>query len=182
MLHMLSSGQGDLVSAEEGARYTIGYVLAHPHRFVYAMWNTLIQVGDNNLAGLLGGKLSWLGIQVNWFLLIILLIGILLFAHVEDDIITLKTRERIVYALSIVMTVGLIMLSMYVSFTASGATYVQGLQGRYFLCLFPLGCFLLRSPMIQVAKTKATKIGMVLLMTMAFMLLRVYALVMNVTI
>ena len=176
VLHILSPASGDLVSVEEGAYYTIGYVLTHPHRFVYAIWNTIIQVGDNNLAGLLGGKLSWLGIQVNWFLLIILLIGILLFTHVEKDTITLKTRDRIVYSLTIVITVGLIMLSMYVSFTVSGSTYVQGLQGRYFLCLFPLGCFLLRSSMIHVREMKTTKIGMVLLMTMAFMLLRVYAL------
>lgn len=182
VLRMLSPTQGELVSAEGGAYYTMGYVLTHPHRFIYAVYNTVVQVGDNNLAGLLGGRLAWLGIQPNWFLLIILLVGILLLTHVEEDTIILKTRERVVYSLSIVATVGLIMLSMYVSFTVSGAAYVQGLQGRYFLCLFPLACFLLRSPMVHVEKIKTAKIGMVLLMTMAFILLRVYALVLNVTI
>lgn len=182
VLRMLSPTKGELVSVEEGACYTMGYVLTHPHRFVYAVWNTIIQVGDNNLAGLLGGRLAWLGIQPNWFLLIILLITILLLTHVEGDTIKLKIRDRIVYCLSIVATVGLIMLSMYVSFTVSGAAYVQGLQGRYFLCLFPLACFLLRSPMVHVEKIKTAKISMVLLMTMAFILLRVYVLVLNVTI
>ena len=182
VLRMLSPADGELVSVEEGTCYTMGYVLTHPHRFVYAVWNTIVQVGDNNLAGLLGGRLAWLGIQPNWFLLIILLIAILLLTHVEEDTILLKTRDRIVYSLSIVATVGLIMLSMYVSFTVSGAAYVQGLQGRYFLCLFPLACFLLRSPMVHVERKKTAKISMVLLMTMAFILLRVYALVLNVTI
>ena len=70
----------DISADPENTIYPISYVFQHPLQTIYILWNTVIQCSDTILRGLLGGKLSWLDININWSLLIVFLIILLLAA------------------------------------------------------------------------------------------------------
>lgn len=73
----------DISADPENTIYPISYVFQHPLQTIYILWNTVIQCSDTILRGLLGGKLSWLDININWSLLIVFLIILLLLVNVK---------------------------------------------------------------------------------------------------
>ena len=54
----------DISADPENTIYPISYVFQHPLQTIYILWNTVIQCSDTILRGLLGGKLSWLDINI----------------------------------------------------------------------------------------------------------------------
>ena len=157
--------------------YSLGFLLKHPLNVVYLYWNTWMESGDNHIRGLFGGRLAWLDIKINWSFLIILMIGLLLLANVEQDRYTGNRRNRMLLAVASVGTIVLIMLSMLLGFTEADAAHIQGLQGRYYLVVLPLLLFLTCNQMVHVNRKQCEKIWMTMLFTECMIVLQVVTLI-----
>lgn len=166
-------------SAGKHSLYTVGYALKHPLNVVYLYWNTLMRVGDDHLRGLLGGRLEWLDIKVNWIFLIVFLVGILLLLNVEQDQYYLKRRQKIVICVSLGAVVVLVMASMLFAWTEIDDGYIGGLQGRYYLAIAPFACMLLTTKMVHVDQEHCRKIWMTMIITELVLMLQVVSIVLK---
>jgi uncharacterized membrane protein len=160
------------VNSDGEGIYSLAYVLRHPVRTVYLAWNTIVTAGDAHLLGLFGGLLSWVDVRINWFLVILLMGCLFLLAHVETDTRALVRRERIVYGIVVVCVVGLVALSMLISFTPVSSHYIQGIQGRYYLGILPLAVYSLRTGMLHVKQEQVPRVWLTVLLTLSLMVVR----------
>lgn len=172
LLENVSSQSGD-----SDAYYSISFFIRHPAQLLYLCWNTFIKLGSDHMRGLLGGMLGWLDFKINWIYLIILYDGLLLLSNVEDDRYSGTVRDKLFLAFVSASSVALIALSMIVSFTSSQLKYIDGLQGRYYLVLFPLLLFLTTTKMIHVNREQCRRISMVMMCTEIMIILNTVALV-----
>jgi uncharacterized membrane protein len=111
-----------------------------------------------HVAGLLGGKLSWLDVSIKWPFLLAFFVILLMLANTENDKFSGNRKLSVFLIVTMVLSVGLIMSSMLVGFTTLSATSIQGLQGRYYLPLFPAMLFFAKTDMVDVKKYQAGKI------------------------
>lgn len=116
------------------------------------------QCSDTILRGLLGGKLSWLDININWSLLIVFLIILLLLVNVKGDAPVFTRKNRTFIAFSCLGSLLLIMFSMMVGYTTMDCDHIQGIQGRYFLPLAPALFSLFSTAMVSVDHNRSCKI------------------------
>lgn len=162
-------------TADSGAvSYSVSYFLQNPGNFLAILWRT-VQNMDPLLSGILGGKLSWLDVEANWYCLIILLIGLMLLANEKSCHKNDRGHYKTVFAASSVLSMFLIILSMLLTYTAYGAMNIGGVQGRYFLPLLPLLIFCCHTNMVTVTEHQANKLYMVMFSTESLILLQAFA-------
>ena len=157
--------------------YTVRDLLQSPLQTVYMYWNSFMDKGDNYVGELMGRRLSWLDIKVNWTFLLILFIGLILLANVEKTYHITKKQRLIMVAISCISIV-LTMLSMLLGHTSVGKASITGVQGRYFLVLAPLLFLLTSTDMINVKKEQCSRIWMTMMVTEILIVLQVVVAVM----
>lgn len=160
-------------SDQKGKYYTISEFVNHPLKLLYIYWNTFMVKGDNYLKGLLGGKLSWLDIEVKWIFIVILLVGTLLMVNVEGDCLVRTTRHTVLMVAASGISFLLILLSMIFACTPLDSMAIEGVQGRYFLGIAPLFFFLLCTDMVKVSEKQCAKVWMTMLVTEIMIVLQV---------
>ena len=151
--------------------YTFSDIMNDPETVLYMVWNTMVQRGGSLLAGLLGGRLSWLDVKGSWIFLIILGSGLLFMTNIEGDKLTVSTKEKSCIMISHVFVIILIVGSMIVGFTKLDSDVIQGLQGRYFLPVMPLLLLMINTDMINIKKEKLYKLAMVMMVAEAMIIL-----------
>lgn len=169
--------QSFLQESGDGTGYTLSYIFRHPLNVIYLYWNTLMLQGDFLLQGLLGGTLSWLDLKMSWLFLLVFLAGLLLMVNVEGDRYDGSVIQRVLMAAACGISIVLILLSMLVSFTKTDASYIQGLQGRYFYPLAPLLVLLTANDMVHVKHRQAAGIWMAMAVTEILFVLQATALI-----
>jgi uncharacterized membrane protein len=120
------------------ARAQLDHVLRHPVQFAGTLWHTLDILWPfyyRSAVGILGWLDTPLRVAyVNGFYLVLVISG----AVAEAPAVQVTWRERLLAAVVVVATYGLLSVVMYLTWTAVGADMVDGVQGRYFL---PLAVF-----------------------------------------
>lgn len=159
------------------AYYSLAFLIRHPIKLVYLCWNTFIKLGSDHMRGLLGGMLGWMDLKINWIYLIILYDCLLLLSNADDDLYQGTAKDKLFLAFISASSIALIALSMTVSFTSNQLNYIDGLQGRYYLVLFPLMLFMTTTKMIHVNRQQCRIISMVMLSTEIMIVLNTVALV-----
>lgn len=151
------------VGTGQKTMYSVGYIIQHPLQLVYMFWNTLMVVSERYLMGLLGGRLAWQSVKINWILLIVLLICVLLLANRESDRFYGSHKNKIIMAVISLMSIFLVMLSMVLAYTTLGSATIMGVQGRYYLCIAPLFVLPTANSMVMVNKDQSQKIWMTII-------------------
>lgn len=170
-------GDSSTQSLDPDAYYSFAFLIRNPPKLLYLFWNTFIKLGSDHMRGLLGGMLGWLDFKINWIYLIILYDGLLLLSNTDADRYPGTGKDKLLLAFTSASSILLIALSMIVSFTSNQLAYIDGLQGRYYLVLFPLLLFLATTKMIHVNKQQCRMISMVMLSTEVMIVLNTVALV-----
>ncbi|MBQ9983257.1 MAG: DUF2142 domain-containing protein [Lachnospiraceae bacterium] len=152
----------EIDTTNENSLYSLSYVLDNPLQVICLYWNTFIRKGTNHLAGLLGGKLSWLDVQMSWVFLVIILISVLLLVNVDGDTYRGTKKGRVFVVASCLVSIFLIMASMLFACTTLGHTYIAGIQGRYYLPFAPALFMVTANSMIKVNKEQCGRIWMTL--------------------
>lgn len=158
--------------------YSLSYLLRHPLKGVYLYWNTIMMSGDKYAGGILGGRLGWHDIKINWIFIVIILVSIILFVHVEQDQFQGEKKQKIAMASICIVSIVLIMLSMLFACTKLDDVQIIGLQGRYYLPLAPMLFMLTANSMIRVDMKQCRKIWMTLTMVEIMIVLQVVVKVM----
>lgn len=117
-----------------------------PIKAFQMMLYTISLQADRYLISSFGGRVGWASIvQVN--LIPIILYTVTIINAVGDS--KLKKRftnfQKIIMVLVILAIIGLILLSEFLTWTVPGTTFINGLQGRYFIPFMPLILFLVGS-------------------------------------
>jgi uncharacterized membrane protein len=131
-----SGGSVQVESAIDASRQT-AYVIANPLNFVAVLFN---QVYDkfNFYAETFLFKSGWLKKSMPQFWYVFLVLGMILLVRNEKESVELTKKQRSIFLLVFLMNFTLAFLGLYLVWTKVGATKIAGVQGRYFLGIFPL--------------------------------------------
>lgn len=131
--------------------YTVKDVLLNPGNTIYVLVTTFLQYTDFYIETSVSGPLGWLNIAVSpaWAYSILLLafFGIVCVKG-EPEYITKK--QRIWIGLALLVSLAMIVASMFVSWTPYGNTTVSGIQGRYFIPLLFYLFFVFRGKFVKI--------------------------------
>jgi len=138
----------------------IYFTLSNIMRDVYTGINTIYKYSTDYYLTMIGG---W-----NTQPMIIIIFSIILFIAVfgknnneidEKDVIKLEKRDKILISLAILLSVLLIFVGLYIPWTRACFTYVEGVQGRYFLpVLLPLILILEKNKFYYDIKNKNSRL------------------------
>lgn len=131
---MQAAGEAAGQAAAFIPNYSLGYILQNPKAFLDVMTNTLFDRTDFYVQSLVGQQLGWVEILLSNLVVIvfILLIAFSLFrVRGEKQYLTVGNKWWIVFVCAV--SFGLIMVGMLTQWTPITGTYVEGVQGRYFL-------------------------------------------------
>jgi len=146
ILRVLKIGQ-EANALQESVKYYPSYFLAHPLRLLRVLFNTPIRKGDEYLAGIIG-KMGWLNINISTIAFvgfgIILFMCVCYYGKETENYIAHRT-ERVIIGIAAITPVPLVMITMLFADTERELSYIQGIQGRYFLPLIPLFLILIKN-------------------------------------
>ncbi|HKY63448.1 MAG TPA: DUF2142 domain-containing protein [bacterium] len=114
------------------------FVLEHPLVFLRLVIDSFLDYGSGVLGGFVG-RFGWTEYGVPSWMLVAIPLGLIAIALGDGDEVEIGAGPKIVAAL---ITAGLFLvlcLSQFLTWTPVGIPIIQGLQGRYFLALAPLG-------------------------------------------
>lgn len=146
----------------EEARGAAG-LLADPIGFLILAMRTFFRSGDGFIETMLGMQLGWLNIDVSRFviygMLLLMIIAVLQTENIkgQKDIVV-TTGQKALYFFGSAVSVGIVMASMFMSWTPKDAIGIEGVQGRYFLPLLPVLLLLFRTKNIVVKKDISRKL------------------------
>ncbi|MEI6533039.1 MAG: DUF2142 domain-containing protein [Candidatus Roizmanbacteria bacterium] len=131
-------------------------ILTHPFYFIQAIINAIDKNADFWIQSFIG-KFGWLDYQLNGFiyLLYICITGVILYkSTISKASVQLNKYQLGILFLSIFGTVLLIFTGMYLIATPVAEDIVQGVQGRYFIVLFPFFLFFLNQIYLKLKQKK----------------------------
>lgn len=141
------------IGTQEGSLYRLSDLLFDPVNTGLIFVRTLDALGSHYLNSLVGGSLGWFQAEIAapLYLTFALLFMLILSAQrSSDDTVVIPGSQRALFGgLAVVGVLGT-MLSMLLAWTFTGENTIQGVQGRYFLPLLPLGLLALRSKQVKI--------------------------------
>ncbi len=114
------------------------FVLQHPFLFLKFVVDSFLDYGLGIVGGFVG-RFGWTEYGVPSWLLVAIPLGLIVVALRDGGRFEIRLWQKLLAA---AVTIGLflvICLSQFLTWTPVGITIIQGLQGRYFLALAPLG-------------------------------------------
>lgn len=138
-------------------------LLADPMGFLTLALRTFFRSGDGFVETMLGMQLGWLNIEVSRFvvygMLLLMIIAVLQIENVDGQKNIIVTNgQKGFYFFASAVSVGIVMASMFMSWTPKDAVGIEGVQGRYFLPLLPILLLLFRTQNVVVKKDMSRKL------------------------
>lgn len=153
MLVYLQGTEDPIAWAGDAAGYSISVVLANPLAALRVIGNTLVRRLPGYAVSMIGSTLGWLEHEIDSTLILFLMIWTGLTALPvragESDSAgkdgVMPVRHRLI---SLALCLGTLLATLFImllSWTPLSSSVVEGVQGRYFLPVFPLLLLALRS-------------------------------------
>lgn len=125
-------------SGVEASVYGIGYVFSNTMDFVKILMRTLAEKADSYIGSLIGYRMAWTDITVDWMVVFAFLILVLLAcSDVGEERPKFSMREKIIYLCMLCVEIIGFHALMLVE-TPIGSKVIEGVQGRYFLEWVPV--------------------------------------------
>lgn len=146
-----------------GENFGVSGLLEQPMEFILISGRTLFLSGDAFLENMLGMQLGWLDISVSriviYGMLLLILLSVL---RIEDkkkrETPDVTRRQKLSYLTVILLSAGMIFVSMFISWTPKESKEIFGIQGRYFLPMLPLAVMLLYNRCVVLKKDIGRKV------------------------
>ncbi len=129
---VLPKGSGE-VALRASSTEQLYYTLASPTRTLGVIGNTIITLTPQYLMEMVGG---WNTPTIISTIFLMIMLGIVL--KKEEDKIELEKKDKIWLGIICFIETALIFVGFYVSWTKAHWTFIEGIQGRYFLPILPL--------------------------------------------
>jgi len=114
----------------------IFYILANPFRFLFVMLNTFLQTGLSYQILFVGNFLLDMPLPLWWIGLY--LIPIIPISLVDNCKIQITLKQKMISLIIFILVFILVCAFVYISWTPVGQNTIDGIQGRYFIPIFPL--------------------------------------------
>lgn len=140
-----------------GEAYGAAGLLKEPLTFIYLSVRTLFLDGDGFLETMLGMQLGWLNIFVSRIVIygLLFLMALSMQARAGEDDMEVTAGQKIFYALVALMPLGMVLVSMFMSWTPKNSTEIAGIQGRYLLPALPVLLLLFRNGNVALKKDRS---------------------------
>lgn len=148
-----TSGDTNELLWTEDSGYTLKDILTSPKRSLKVLLNTFICFGGVKFTEMIGNGYGWLQVYISdiWIVAYIVLLAFSLFNE-EEEAFLFNTKQKIMLGAIAALSMGLIILSMWLFWTPLSYKYVEGLQGRYFIPVLIPVFFLLKNKIFTVRK------------------------------
>ncbi len=114
----------------------IAYILGDPFRFPYVLINTFIKSGLSYQYLFVGN--FWLDVPLPIWWLGFYLITIIPVALFDKDMINIIRKQKLISAVTFFLNFLSACALVYITWTPVGQNVIDGIQGRYFIPIFPL--------------------------------------------
>lgn len=146
-----------------GETYGAAGLLSNPMEFVLLSVRTIFLNSDTFLENMFGMQLGWLDINVSRIVIygLMLLIALSVLktdggkVRIQPEI---TAGQKWLCLFAAVCSVGMVFVSLFISWTPRESTEILGIQGRYFLPLLPLAIIWLDSKNIKIQKDISRKL------------------------
>lgn len=161
-----TSAVGNAAGNAADMGYTIGYFLRQPWKLMQILANTVADKSEFYLESIVGRKMGWIEVEISGIIVIgfiILFIFAMFKVRGEKQYVTGGQKWWISFVC--LLSVGMILLGMLLTWTPFGHVSIEGVQGRYFTPLLLLASLLGRNSVILLNENKDRAIfcgGMVL--------------------
>ena len=146
--------------------YTVGYFLQNPWKLVQMLANTVADKSEFYIESIVGQKMGWVEIEISRIIVIgfvILFVIAMLKVRGEKQYVTGGQKWWI--SIVCLLSVGMILMGMLLTWTPFGYVSIEGVQGRYFTPLLLLASLLGRNRSILLNENRDRQVfcgGMVL--------------------
>lgn len=128
-----------LLNWEGQENYNLDFVFAHPLQTLVIFWNSFVFWCKTWLLQAVGSTLCGLNLFVNIYVIMAYFATIMLCAYESSSNgIKIDTRIRALCLVIVACVILLTMASMFLGWTSNTRTIILGVQGRYFIPVFPL--------------------------------------------
>ncbi len=146
--------------------YSISYLLHNPSKIISVGLATTLFSGSYYISTMIGQRLGFLNIVLDDIVVYTYLIVLVLaLFKPEKEIFVIKTKEKVVMAISILGSVALVVGAMWLFMTTIDSGVVMGVQGRYFIPVLWLLLMLFRNSSIVLKKDISRGLIFVALLT-----------------
>lgn len=135
--------------------YTVGYFLQDPWKLIQMLANTVADKTEFYLESVVGQKMGWIEVEISRVVVIgfiILFIISMLKVRGEKQYVT--TGQKWWISIVCLMSVGMILMGMLLTWTPFGHVSIEGVQGRYFTPLLLLASLLGRNHTVLLNENK----------------------------
>lgn len=134
-----NSGQGEAqLSWTTDAKYTLNTFLNNPDHGIGILIRTFERKSDYYIGGAVGQTLGWLNFGISSLLLCGYILLLFLGTLKVDGTYTMNLPSKICCVIYCIIMMGLIYVSLLFDHTREISYVVEGIQGRYFLPIFPV--------------------------------------------
>lgn len=146
--------------------YTVGYFLQNPWKLIQMLCNTVADKSEFYLESIVGQKMGWVEIEISRVVFVgflVLFLISMLKARGEKQYVTAGQKWWI--SIVCLLSAGMILMGMLLTWTPFGHVSIEGVQGRYFTPLLLLLSLLGRNNVVLLNDNKDRGIfcgGMVL--------------------
>lgn len=135
--------------------YTVGYFLQQPWKLVQMLFNTAADKSEFYLESIVGQKMGWIEVEISRIVVvgfIVLFLFAMLKVRGEKQYVT--TGQKWWISVVCLLSVGMIIMGMLLTWTPFGNVSVEGVQGRYFIPLLLLASLLGRNRLVLLSENK----------------------------
>ncbi|WP_303214199.1 DUF2142 domain-containing protein [uncultured Enorma sp.] len=159
-----SSNGTDYRGGEEGEFYSLSDALGNPVGTLLLFMRSLFVNGDFYLSTMMGGSLGWFqaNIRAPYFFVYIYLVILLMAAQkTATDSFDFSPQFKVVAFVVFLCSLFGSMLSMYLGWTFTTESVIQGVQGRYLLPALSAGLLVLRWKPLSISVNSSGLLAMV---------------------
>ena len=155
--------------------YTLGYFIQNPWKLIQMFANTVADKCEFYLESIVGQKLGWVEIEISRVVIVgFIILFIIAMLKVRGDKQYVTAGQKWWISLVCLLSVGMILAGMLLSWTPFGYVSIEGVQGRYFTPLLLLASLLGRNRFLLMNDNREQEIftaGMVLqLLTVIYLI------------
>lgn len=109
----------------------VSFIIRNLPQYAYI----IVKFISSSTLGLFQGAISSLaycgGIDSVWFMIILITLFVVAIVDAEDDVLILGKTEKKIMVISIILSWGLVLTALYLTFTPVAKNTIDGVQGRY---------------------------------------------------
>ena len=161
-----NSAVGGIAGEAVQMGYSVGYFLQNPWKLIQMLANTVADKSEFYLESIVGQKMGWVEIEISRVVIVgFLLLFFVAMFKVRGEKQYVTGGQKWWITIVCLLSVGMILMGMLLSWTPFGYVSIEGVQGRYFTPLLLLASLLGRNRILLLNENRDREIftaGMIL--------------------